>query len=282
MPGGTLARVSDEKGLHNPHDREVTGMERKFNTRGFTTFLVSLSFLLLAVSGVILYVTPRGRTANWTGWTMLGLSKHEWGALHITVALLFLTLAALHLYFNWRVFLRYFRTKVEEGLCLKRELAAAVVLGALFVGGTLGGLPPFQTLVDLNEDVKNHWERTSVAAPVAHAEDLDLDAFARTIDKPLDEVVATLRAKGFDVPDETASVGKVAARNRVAPNALYEAVGGSAPDHSPGNDRHAAGGFGWGRLTLERFCANEGLDMESVAAKLRERGVGGQGNDDPA
>ena len=208
-------------------------MERKFNTRGFTTFLVSLSFLLLAVSGVILYVTPRGRTANWTGWTMLGLSKHEWGALHITVALLFLTLAALHLYFNWRVFLRYFRTKVEEGLCLKRELAA----------------------------------------PVAHAEDLDLDAFARTIDKPLDEVVATLRAKGFDVPDETASVGKVAARNRVAPNALYEAVGGSAPDHSPGNDRHAAGGFGWGRLTLERFCANEGLDMESVAAKLRERGV---------
>ncbi len=40
---------------------------KKFNTQGFTTFVVTLAFLIIAMSGTVLYMTPRGRVANWTG-----------------------------------------------------------------------------------------------------------------------------------------------------------------------------------------------------------------------
>jgi len=51
--------------------------DRRFNVRGFTSLTLTLAFLVMLISGIVLYVTPRGRTANWTGWTMLGLEKDQ-------------------------------------------------------------------------------------------------------------------------------------------------------------------------------------------------------------
>ena len=45
--------------------------QSRFNWRGFFSLLLFGSFSLLAFSGIILYVTPKGRVANWTGWTLL-------------------------------------------------------------------------------------------------------------------------------------------------------------------------------------------------------------------
>jgi hypothetical protein len=47
----------------------------RFQLRGFVSLLLTLFFLALSFSGVMLYLTPRGRVANWTGWSMLGLEK---------------------------------------------------------------------------------------------------------------------------------------------------------------------------------------------------------------
>ena len=55
--------------------------KRSLSGRGLVSVLTLTSFLVLAFTGCILFVTPPGRVANWTGWTMLGLTKHEWGAL---------------------------------------------------------------------------------------------------------------------------------------------------------------------------------------------------------
>ena len=74
----------------------------KFQSKGFTSLLLAVALPILGFSGIILYVTPRGRIANWTGWTMLGLGKQGWQAVHINVALLFLIVACIHLYLNWR------------------------------------------------------------------------------------------------------------------------------------------------------------------------------------
>ena len=47
----------------------------KFNKRGFTTLVITVSFLILVVSGIILYFTPTGRVVRLSGWTMFGLDK---------------------------------------------------------------------------------------------------------------------------------------------------------------------------------------------------------------
>ena len=248
-------------------------MDRRFNTRGFTTFLVTLLSLIILVTGAILYITPRGRTANWTGWTVLGLDKHQWGALHITTAALFLILAGIHLYFNWKVLLQYFRARASERMSNRRELTAALAIGVVLVGGTLGGLPPFSTLIGLNQDIKAYWERTGANPPVAHAEDLDLAGFARTVDMPLSDVVTRLRDKGFSVPDPTVSVAVLASVNGVVPSTLHEAVRPDASGHGGAMGQHRGGGRGWGRLTLGQLCEQKGIDAVATVAKLKERGV---------
>jgi hypothetical protein len=51
--------------------------------KGLTSLAMACLFLIVSFSGIILYMTPQGRVANWTNWTLLGLGKHDWSAVHI-------------------------------------------------------------------------------------------------------------------------------------------------------------------------------------------------------
>ena len=48
--------------------------------------MLLLSFLVSAVSGIILFVRPEGSLARWVGWSVLGLDKAQWEAVHIVRA----------------------------------------------------------------------------------------------------------------------------------------------------------------------------------------------------
>ena len=121
----------------------------KFQFKGFTSLLLSAALLILGFSGVILYLTPRGRVANWTGWTMFGLSKQGWQAVHINLALLFLIVAGLHLYLNWPVFWCYIKKKGSLALNLKLEMVMALLLAGVVLAGAIKYIPPFSTVVRL-------------------------------------------------------------------------------------------------------------------------------------
>ena len=265
-------------------------MKRKdaegFYTRGFTTFLLLLSALTIAISGAVLYVTPRGRVANWTGWTMGGLEKEQWGSVHINAAILFVMIAALHIFFNWKVLLNYIRSRRTQGFRRKREFAAAVAVSALFVVGTLAEIQPFHLVIATHEDIKDYWEGTSARAPVAHAEDLRLDAFAQQIDMSVDAVVASLSSRGISVADREMKIGEIAREHGMTPSALYAVVrpaGGRRGNPGAGytvggqdyseQDHTLGSGFGFGRMTLAEYCASQGMAVEASIARLKERGV---------
>ena len=78
---------------------------RAFQWRALISVLVALGFLMLAVTGMVLFIAPPGRVANWTDWSILGLRKSEWGAVHIWFGLLFLAVSVWHLALNWRTML---------------------------------------------------------------------------------------------------------------------------------------------------------------------------------
>ncbi len=44
----------------------------------------------------MLFVSPPGRVANWTNWSLVGLTKHQWGGLHIWFSTVFLFVAIVH------------------------------------------------------------------------------------------------------------------------------------------------------------------------------------------
>ena len=142
----------------------------KFHWKVFVSFYVVFSFLALAVSGIVLYVAPPGRIANWSVWQLLLLSKAQWQAVHTIVALAFLVAAGFHIYFNWKVLVAYLKSKLQAGIRMKRELAAASLTGAAILAVSITGMPPFGTVMDVGEDIKNSWSTTASEPPIPHAE----------------------------------------------------------------------------------------------------------------
>lgn len=136
-------------------------MERKkktFKWRGMTTFVLILSLIFETVSGIVLYIVPSGRVARWTGWTLWGLSKGEWQALHIIFALVLLLIIVAHLYFNWRVVAHFFWSKVKGAVNLKAELAVASLITLFIFVGTLWNLPPFSNIIDFGRQARHSWD----------------------------------------------------------------------------------------------------------------------------
>jgi len=129
----------------------------RFVWRTFTSVFLAACFLGAVASGSVLFLSPPGRVANWTNWTIGGLAKHDWIALHVCFSAVFLVVAAFHVFFNWRPLVSYFRDRISRRLGLRAEWVTAVALASLTGWAALAGLPPFQWLVAASESLKQSW-----------------------------------------------------------------------------------------------------------------------------
>jgi len=122
-------------------------MRRRFSVRGLTSLVLTLSFLLMVVSGVVLYGLPRGYRGGQEEAAMWGLDGRDWAAVHITESLLFTVAAVVHVVLNWKVFWGYIHRKAGGGLNLKWELLIAVVLVAALAVATVYRVWPVSGLL---------------------------------------------------------------------------------------------------------------------------------------
>lgn len=248
------------------NDDRASSAAPGFQWRALTSVLMTLGFLFLAVSGTVLFLAPPGRVANWTNWTMLGLRKSEWGGVHIWFGSLFLAMTALHVFFNWRPLVSYFKNRVTRVIGFRKEWAVAAGFSAVVFGGVRAELPPFSTFLTWNEGIKESWDRPAERAPIPHAELLSLAALAEK--GGVDPAVATARLNAQGVAGFTGEtvVQKIADQAKIPAREVYDIIlkgGSGAGGHGDGK---AGGGLGW--KTLAQFCAEEGLALESVRARL--------------
>ena len=94
--------------------------DKKWHFRGLTSLFTTVGFLVMAATGLVAYITPQGRIAYWNDWHLLGLSKTQWGNIHIISSILFVIAGSFHIYFNWKALLNYLVDKVKGGLKLKK------------------------------------------------------------------------------------------------------------------------------------------------------------------
>ena len=71
-----------------------------YSLRRFTSLCIGFSFLIMSYTGIILFLAPKGRVANWTNWQLLGLDKTHYTHLHVTFMVLFLVGMIFHIYLN--------------------------------------------------------------------------------------------------------------------------------------------------------------------------------------
>lgn len=164
-----------------------------------TTFLLTVSFFVDVISGIILYIAPPGRIAHWTNWTCWMLDKEQWEAIHTIFGYVLFIVIGMHLYYNWKVFTRYVWDKMRKALNLKWELGTAALIGMGVFAGTLWNLPPFSTTMDFGENAKSSWEENKTKPPFPHAELMSLKEFANQVHWPLDQIFNVLEAKGYTV-----------------------------------------------------------------------------------
>lgn len=235
------------------------------------TALLSLTIMLLT-SGV-LFIVPHGRVAYWADWHLGGLSKDAWTAMHINAGILFLIAVVVHTLYNWKNITLYLQTKSRQWKICTGDFNIALVLTLLFVGGTQIGIPPFSTIITLNNEIKDAAGRTYGEPPYGHAELSGLRTFARHMDIDLADAMQGLEAAGYQVASDTDTLQTIAAANGVTPQQLYLAMRRPPGAAAIVPTMPARPAPGVGKLSLDALCAQYGLAVEPIVQALAEKGI---------
>jgi hypothetical protein len=264
--------------------------------RRVVSLTVLLSFFFLALSGVMLFVSPQGRVAYWAGWTLFGLDKDQYSAIHTTFMVLFLTVGVWHIVLNWKPIMGYLKNRSKQVRIITPESSLALFLALAFLVGPLAGLPPFKQFLDAGGGVKEYWEATSGSPPWGHAEENSLQRFCRGMEDferlenqrlmaiDCDEALARLRSEGLAVEGLNQRLVDVAEANATTPQALaglimevarpvtpQEAAEALLPPVQEARFRRPYSGLG--RMTLGEYAAEFGYDLGEIRGILSEAGL---------
>jgi hypothetical protein len=255
---------------------------KELNKRALTSFLMLAGFLMMVISGVVLYIVPQGRIAYWVDWRLLGLTKADWGHIHTVAGLSILISAAFHIWFNWRALWHYAYDKVSQGLRKKREMAIAAIVTLVVVGSSIWVIPPLGSVVTLGEKIKESWiADPAYEPPFGHAEQLSLRAFTKKMGIDGKRAGEALRAQGivFEGPEQ--SLEKIGRANDTSAMELYALIRDLQPQPEPVatdsltseriEERFA--GTGVGRKTLRQICEETGVSPDVALERLSQEGI---------
>jgi len=176
----------------------------------------------MTVTGIFLFLSPSGRVASDTNWTMLGQSRETWTNLHILFSLLFLIAAVFHLVWNRKAIFFFLKTRRPTGE-IQWEWIMAIILSTALCAATFAQVWPASAVVDMRAYFKrgavkaeggrhggrgNRGERGMAAAtkdvnaqrkPSAEASAQTLSDFADSEGLDLSRLIKVLGARGFDV-----------------------------------------------------------------------------------
>ena len=231
-----------------------------------------VSFAVLIITSVILYIGPQGRVAYWAGWHLMGLTKTQWGNLHINVGLLFLIAGGLHIYLNWTPIVSYLKDKARSLKVFTRDFNIALILTVAVVAGTLFELPPFLWVCQLTETFQDAAARKYGEPPYGHAELSSLKTFTARMGFNPADAMARLKAAEIHVTDPDQTLQDIAYANGVTPQVVYLAMkpevrSGQTPALPP----TPPGGMG--NRTLADLCGEYGLHIPSVLLDLEANGI---------
>ena len=127
---------------------------KPFQGRSFTSLVLTLSFLWMTISGLVLYLAPPGGVARRSGWTYWQLGRDDWMAQHVTSCLVFLIASLAHIWLNRRPLWNYIHSRARRGLNRRWEMLAAMVLTAFMVAGTIWHVPPWSWAVTGSQHIR--------------------------------------------------------------------------------------------------------------------------------
>lgn len=249
---------------------------KKMSFRKIVSLTSLTSFLFIVATGVVLYIVPHGRVAYWADWRLWGLSKDQWSSIHINLALLFLIASGFHIYYNWNAIVAYLKNRAKQLVIFNREFTVAFVVALIFIVGTYFQVPPFETVMNINESIKLGHERAYGNPPYGHAERSSLKSFCKRMGLNLEESMKILTQNNLKGVGENETLKNLAKFNGISPQQIYflikdaeKVAGVQASEAKSGKSVPT----GLGRKTLANAAQEYGFDLEAGLAKLGRKNI---------
>ncbi len=188
-----------------------------------TSLSLGISFIIMAYTGVMLFLCPHGKVAYWSDWHMLGLSKTQYGEIHTTSMLLVLVFGILHIYYNWKPIVSYMKDSSKKLSWTRKEFLIALGLNLFFVVGTLTYMQPLKGFLDFNENIKEYWADKHGEPPFGHAEESKLVKLCKKMKIDIEVAKDILKQNNIKF-DENESLKTIAKRNNTSPDAIYKLI----------------------------------------------------------
>lgn len=131
---------------------------KDISLRHVVSLLTCYLFILVFLTGVVLYIVPPTRIANDLQWMLLGLSKNEYIRMHTVLSFFFFLVTLMHVWYNRSTLWRYLSVRqagVKFGLRLESILA--LCLTVFFVSLILFNVPPVNKIMLWGESFKESW-----------------------------------------------------------------------------------------------------------------------------
>ncbi len=248
--------------------------------RKATSLTAGLSFIVMILTSIILYIVPQGRIAYWADWRLWGLSKEQWGNIHINTGILFLLALGLHVYYNWTPIVNYLKNKTRNLTIFTREFNAALILTLACVLGTHFEIPPFSSILAVSASIKDQAAEKYGEPPYGHAELSSLKTFTQKVGIDLNQSMERIKAAGYNIKDENQTLVEISKTNHIPPQQLYIAMKPSTegskipvvtagkaiklPDEPPP---------GTGNMTLADLCVQFNLNIKTMLRDLSRAGI---------
>ncbi|BCO08315.1 hypothetical protein GF1_06910 [Desulfolithobacter dissulfuricans] len=243
------------------------------NLRKITSLTMLISFVLLVVTSIILYIVPQGRVAYWADWKLWGLTKSQWGDLHINLGFLFLLAGFLHIVYNWKAIVAYLKDKSRQLKIFTANFNVALLLTLVVALGTYFQVPPMSTVINISDAIKDAAAEKYGEPPYGHAELSSLKLFARQTNLDLNQAMDLLTQAGIKFDGEQDKLIDIAKKNNVSPKKLYEIMLPAKKETETTHGLPDAPPAGFGRQALAEVCTRYGLNMPTVLRELKKQGI---------
>jgi hypothetical protein len=131
--------------------------------------------------------------------------------------------------------------------------------------GTILEVPPFSSVIALNDRIKIYWENQNVQAPYPHAEISTLTDFSERTGISLEKLQERFATTGIAVKDpSTQTIADLARVANLSPNELFGRISES--------QGFKGGGAGLGQQTLPKLCESLGIPLDHALNTLKEHG----------
>ena len=245
------------------------------NIRKITSMTMFISFILLVLTSIILYIVPHGRVAYWADWHLWGLTKGQWGNLHINLGFLFLFAGLLHMYYNWAVITAYMKNRAKEIKVFTASFNIALLLTVVVGVGTYFEVPPMSSVINLSESIKNGASEKYGEPPYGHAELSSLKLFTKKQGLDLDQAVELLKKADIQFNDSKDTLATIAKVNKLSPQEVYNIIKpAAAAKTAEGTISFPDSPMtGFGNKTIGAVCSEFNLMFREIQRGLAKKGV---------